>query len=1429
MDSGSDIRVHRGDHVSDVVQGREVEAPEDLAGQLRLRKVEAAVRAWTGQLIDLGGRNTLLYYKDLKQGTLDIGPGSGAEPAAVGALLASRTVRLSEIFDASVLPSSARRGRTIRAKATENFEERGLRTLHVAWGMATWENPRGASTPAAPVLLRLANLAARGGAGEDFELSLPGEWEINPTLLHLLEVDHGVEIEPEDLLDLLDEDAEPPKASVVFERLTHRASPTVASFAVTDRLVVGNFSYAKLPMVKDLEAATDALVQNDLICAIAGDEAARDAVRSRHPDVSLHEPDHTPLADEFLVLDADASQSYVINATVKGADLVVEGPPGTGKSQTIANLIATLAAREQRILFVAEKRAAIDAVLDRLRNVGLADLVLDLHDGAGSRRKLAQDLSRALAEVGRVPLPNMAELQDKLVRCREELVERTAAVHEVRDPWGLSVYEVQARLLGIRADARSDQRLTGDELTALDASAMTQVRADVERFVGLGGLLLSLTDQSAQPHVRAGSLPAIPDRKPSPWAAAFVAGTLTSSEATRSALEAASTLAEHTLPSTVTRLNGVLTECGLEAPADLDAWSRVLALLDGVSATMTAFQRDIYEEDVTALAAAFAPAGRGPFARFGARLLRPAYRTARKHVRALALADRPRKTKSLYSAVNSAAAQQEEWRTLSVDGGIPRLPTELSGVTGAYGQLSTELRALGAWVGWSLSALAPEALSTELSSLIADTTTLYRLPELHRLRTALAARGLAALIAQMASRNLTVDQSLECVEYVWLSSILESVSIGDERVGTFDGEALRRTVRGFRTADTQHIETAPVRIRRAVAERVTRARDAYSRESDVIEHQARLKRKHMPVRDLFQAAPHVLAALKPCWAMSPLVVSQLLPPERYFDVVIFDEASQVTPADAAGALLRAERAVVAGDPHQLPPTSFFLASGGGEDDEEPEQFDGAPALTSNLESVLDVMGALLPPPNGTRNLGWHYRSRDERLIAFSNAQPNLYDFSLTTFPGVTGEDCLDHMLIPFVPGRVGQEESVSNEVEEVVRMVADHARSHPEESLGVIAMGIKHSNRISEAVRRARIEDATLDAFLDESLHEPFFVKNLERVQGDERDAIILSVGYGKNPEGRLLYRFGPLNLDGGERRLNVAITRAKNRMTVVSSFSSADMDPNKLRAEGAKMLCRYLAYAESKGADLGRVAIDKPDLNPFERNVRDELVGAGIPLVAQYGCSGYWIDYAAQHPTKPGRMVLAIECDGASYHSSATARDRDRLRQEHLERLGWTFHRIWSAEWFHHREAEVGRAVAAYQVAVANADGVNAGPPASPSAVIADDPSATSAEPVPRMVGTSPLVPGLPISEYSHSDLVALTRWIDSDTLLRTENQLLEAAMGYLGFFRRGSRITAAIRAAIAEVRHGVRPPPPPPRLPQLRSSRWSSTRTYRSRKGYR
>ena len=353
-----------------------------------------------------------------------------------------------------------------------------------------------------------------------------------------------------------------------------------------------------------------------------------------------------------------------------------------------------------------------------------------------------------------------------------------------------------------------------------------------------------------------------------------------------------------------------------------------------------------------------------------------------------------------------------------------------------------------------------------------------------------------------------------------------------------------------------------------------------------------------------------------------------------------------------------------------------------------------------------------------------------------------------------------------------------------------------DESLGVIAMGIKHSRRIEEALRARLRQDPALAGelaeFFDENKEERFFVKNLERVQGDERDAIILSIGYGKNTRGELVYRFGPLLTEGGERRLNVAVTRAKHRITLVSSFTARDMDPERSPAEGVRLMCEYLQYVESGGTNLGDRVLDKPALNPFEVDVRDTLTRRGIKLTAQYGTSGYWIDFAAQHPLQPGRYVLAIECDGATYHSSQSARDRDRLRQEQLERQGWRFHRIWSSEWFHNKETAAAKAVSAYNDAVKNADNDQPAPqkPASQGGPASTGPARNLA---PLRPGERPWVPrGYPIGEYTDGQLVRLAMWISSDGMLRTEEELLDEMMRELGFQRRGKNVVARITEAI-------------------------------------
>jgi very-short-patch-repair endonuclease len=567
----------------------------------------------------------------------------------------------------------------------------------------------------------------------------------------------------------------------------------------------------------------------------------------------------------------------------------------------------------------------------------------------------------------------------------------------------------------------------------------------------------------------------------------------------------------------------------------------------------------------------------------------------------------------------------------------------------------------------------------------------------------------------------------------------------------------------------------------------------YPEQEALVRREALKRARHLPLRKLLSKAPDVLTTLRPCWMASPLSVSQLLDANRrYFDVVIFDEASQVLPEDAVPAILRAERVVVAGDKYQLPPTTFF-AAGSDDSDEDSE----SPA--EGFESLLDLISSFIEP----RMLEWHYRSQCEELIAFSNRY--IYGDRLVTFPNPSPSNCISHVLVPLVPGKDGQEESASQEVLSVVDLVLEHAANFPDQTLGVITMGIKHANRVQAALDEALKNRPELGSFFDDSRTDRFFVKNIERVQGDERDAIILSVGYGKDRAGNLPYRFGPLLYEGGERRLNVAITRAKQRLTLVSSFEHLDMDPGRSNRRGVELLRLYLQYAASEGRLLGDTGHSDVPLNPFEQDIFDALEAKGLSLLPQWGASGYRIDMVAKHPDREGQFVLAIECDGATYHSLPTARERDRLRQQQLEALGWRFHRIWSTDWFSRRESEIERAVAAYQVAVKYAEQkIDAQLKQSTQLQSVEPPELSQPEQlVVEVLAQREPRPNVPrrerIDQYSPNELVKLIQWILSDGCLRTDEEIVSEMVRELGFRRRGPRIEARVLEAIQRVRRTI------------------------------
>ncbi|TSD95366.1 DUF4011 domain-containing protein [Skermania sp. ID1734] len=1302
----------------------------ETAGQSSSRRadlVRAAVGTWRGQLIDLSWRNQLLYYRDLRYGTLDL---ADADFVMVEQLLGGKSVRLSRMFRRSLFADRLKRARTIRNKAREASEERGIAIGYLAVGMATWTNPQGAAVPAAPILLQEAVITATGAAEDDFEIDLAGDPHVNPALVHLLDEQFHVRLEATAVQGALEDGIASPAA--IFD-IIRVAAAEVPGFSIGERRVLGTFSYTKLPMVHDLANNVDALIRHDVVAAIAGDRAAADAIAAAGADVELDEPDRLSPDDEYLVLDADSSQSYVINAAVAGQSMVVSGPPGTGKSQTIANLIATLVAQGQSVLFVAEKRAAISAVLDRLGRVGLGDIAFDVHDGGGARAAMIAALTAGFTRPPRANASVGAQLEVR----RRQLNAHDTAMNGPRSPWGISVFAGHEALLGLTERfgnaAVTEIRFGPREIVAMDEATASIVREELREYANLGGLSLSVRD--------------------SPWAGAPVVTT----EQAEHALQVATRLRSATVPETWQALDEVAAQSGLRPPATLAGWRTLLQLFDRTAEILTTLDTVVWSTDLAQLVAATASRSqRRALGDFDGKVgeLRAAAN------RLWLLPDKPPR-KQLHRTLVRAHELATEWSGVTT-AGVPKLPTALPTATAKFAELDSELDELAALLPWlDMTHLPRPQLAQTVEALAHDARTLHALPRMNTLAATFSALGMDPLLAQMRSRRADPDLAVAMYDSCWFSSVLDQVSFDDPVVATFNGALHDLHAEQFRAADAAHIRTSAARVLDKAVRHLETVAAQHPEQQRVVTGQAARKRGHLSLRQLFSAAPDMLTALKPCWAMSPLVVSQLLPGDRpYFDVVVFDEASQIVPADAISAISRARRVIVAGDNKQLPPTQFFAV----DSEDKAEQVindDGSInlALTIGFESILDVLTAALGATR-VRSLTWHYRSRDERLIAFSNSW--VYGNSLTTFPGVSGSDCLSHELVRQQRGGA-DEDSAAAEVERVVAMVLQHAKTRPHESLGVITMGINHMERIDARLREKLRARPSLRGFFDEPAGEPFFVKNLERVQGDERDAIILSIGYAKRADGSLSHNFGPLNQEGGHRRLNVAITRARSRMTLVSSFSHTDMDPERSTAPGVAMLRAYLRYTRNRGEVGNETAEHATQLSPFEVSVRDKLTAAGMPVVPQYGVAGDHIGFAIADSRRPDAMVLAVEADTAAYHCAATVRDRDRLRQEQLQRLGWGYHRFWSADWFIDSAGCVARAQAAYV----------------------------------RALGTE-VAPGRPVTDYTDGELVLILQNIVADGKPRTDDELFKEFMAALGFAKKGQRIRAAFERAAGYARIG-------------------------------
>lgn len=1225
--------------------------------QARAEHVALARAEWTRELVELGGPNTLLWYRDHPTGTLDL---TNAHLGARGALLSGERCLLSELVrEPQSFEDARRRVERVHDTARDLEAEHGIRTSFIGIGTASWTVVlRGGRVaprePAAPVFLRACRVAPVDARRRDWHLEPADELEVNPALVHYLASGHGIVLDT----DRLEATAVATGAVDPYPAYAELAAvcAQVPDLSIDPRVVLTTFPYHKAPLVADLHEQADTLADHDIVAALAG---WPDAL----PAVSVGaEPDGDP-GREMLVLDADASQREAVQAVRSGSHLQLATPPGTGASRTVANLVATLAADGRRVLLVSPKRASIEAVQEHLAGVGLGDLVLDLPDGGYGRRRAVADLVETLDRhlSARAPAGGDAGAGERAAAVTL-LEAHVAALHGRRDPWGTTLYEVQeevSRYGRLDAPPRSRVRVGGAALARLDRDTLEDVTQTLTALAALA----AWDDEG----------------RDDPWFDAR----LTDDEAAE-ALERVERLAGGRVEETRRTLADVFRGIHLPAAPTVMDWHRVLTTVGRVRETLEVFRPEVFDIPLRDLVAATGSTAQRRAT--GSDLGLVERWRVRRQARSLLRPGRP--PADLHAALHEAHLQRDAWRELAGSGGRPEIPVELDRAQVAHDQLVDDLAWLDARLpepadGVRLVDLDLETIAGRVATLAAAAPRLGPAPAIRRCLDRLEEVGLLPLVEDLRSRRVPPDRVATELRWVWWCSLADEIAERDPRVAGHDGAALTAALATVAEADRHALDGRPDRVLAEVAAHVVRTRDAHPDQERVLRGQAGPARRPGPLPDLVRAAPDLVTAVRPVWAMSPLSVPSVLPPGQWFDVVVVEEASMVASAEAVAAVTRARQVVVVGDPLQLPPASFVVSAG--EDDPEVDRED------AGRDSVLDVLDGALP----RRRLTWHYRAHDERLVAFAGAE--LYDGALVTFPGTATDPVVRHVAVDghgVVTEGEGAVESTPAEVRRVVELVLEHARTRPDRSLVVIALSPGHRRLVESALREAMdgLDDRTL-AFFDPTRPEAFAVRDPEQVQGETWDDVVVTVGFGKTPHGRVLHRFGPIGTDTGHRRLGVALTRARRALVVVSSIAAQDLDPDRLRTRGARLLRALLAHVEAAGPDGVPHAPEGEGRSVVLGDLARRLRAHGLTVHEDVGTSSTPVDLAVEDPAEPGRLLLAVESDGPGYAAVPSVRDRDHLRVEQLRVRGWRHLRVWSTDVFRDPARDVSRVLDALGV----------------------------------------------------------------------------------------------------------------------------------------
>ena len=1249
--------------------------------------------------------------------------------------LASLNLRLRETF----------------RQARLSIEEQGVNILYLALGTLKWyESESSDKERRAPLILIPVQLA-RSSVRGNFKLTwTKDEIEANLSLEAKLKQDFNVrlpELPPEHDLDVED----------YLTRVVKAVAKQPRWSVDRNEIHLNFFSFSKLLIYKDLDPETwpegSQPADHPLVQQLFGSDGfahePSEFGADGHVDGDLGEAGLHP------VVDADSSQTLAVLDAMNGSNLVIQGPPGTGKSQTITNLIGEALARGKTVLFVAEKMAALEVVKRRLDTVHLGDACLELHSHKTNKRAVLDELRRTLA-LGRPATGGGTEDRVLLEASRERLDDYARAVNSPVGKTELTPHELVGRLARLEADGltidgaglpiRGSASWSGEEFFR---------RREVVRE--MHELVRSIGPPREHVWWPCGRLHFVPTdvhsvRKVVAEASAAVHRLQRDSDTLGRALRR-DALFEDLKGEDLERAIRTARKI-VEAPVLLGAdhrhigWATEAERIEEVASSARRFAEirsqhdavlmpEAWDEDVFAVRQALRAYG-DKWWRFLSRSFREGRRRVRglcrgqapeaiqqqiglvdaileaKRLRraieessdliarlfpTLTLGDRVEAHRSFAEATNWLVRLRQDEAGGLVDTDIHDLLDHMPGRAGLEAAADACERRIGA-LGAALGALADamelrtdrvepgEALAErayrDLSTWLLDAhdrvASAHDVVRFNQLERRTVEAGIVEVAEAAASREDAARQLTGLFEHACYSAWLDVAFREQPALAEFDGATHAGIVERFRELDMAQFH----QNRTFIAERHWQLlpRQYGGGQLGILRREFQKKTRHMAVRRLMNEAGRAIQSIKPVFMMSPLSIAKYIPPDSVdFDLVVFDEASQVRPVEALGAIIRGRQAVVVGDSKQLPPTSFFDRMGDEAQEEESQ--------TADLESILGMFCAQGAPE---RMLRWHYRSRHESLITVSNHE--FYDNRLVVFPSPDAGKVDTGLLFRHNPDANYQRRGINTaEAKTIAQAVMKHARETPELTLGVAAFSNVQARRVEDEVDILRRRDSSCEEFFAGHPEEPFFVKNLENVQGDERDVILISIGYGKVDGAYLPMNFGPLNRDGGERRLNVLITRARRRCVVYSNFVGADLDLRRSRARGVQALKTFLEYAQHGVIDVPEATGREAD-SPFEEAVATRLRTRGHDVEHQIGSAGFFIDLAVVDPASPGRYLLGIECDGASYHSARSARDRDRLRQQVLEGLGWRIHRIWSTDWFRDPEQELGRVEVAVRLA---------------------------------------------------------------------------------------------------------------------------------------